>query len=186
MRIAAVLALAGLAASGGVAARSASPLTMPAVPCGDVIHHTDFPYVGDQGVEPRYRLVLGAVSVPPRYLRQVIPTRSHPWAYWHKSGLVVRAGAEPITVSVPRRWRTRAAISWGNSVGVVHSLRIDTCGSEPTVGNAYAGGFYLRAHSVCLPLTFRMGKRVKTVYFDIGRRCSANGRTPAFAESRGG
>ena len=170
MRIAVVM-LVGLAASAGITVRSASSIQPPTVPCGDVIHHTTFPYLGDPGAGFRYRLVLRVVSVPPRYLRQVVPTHSSPWRYWRKAGLVVQAGAVPVVVSVPPRWRSRAAITWGNNIPIVESLRIAGCGSNAAVGNAYAGGFYLRDRAACIPITFRLGKRIQTVHFGIGRRC---------------
>jgi hypothetical protein len=66
----------------------------------------------------------------------------------------------------------RAAIIWGNgNYDPASSLRIAGCGSDPNVGNAYAGGFYLRSRSACLPLTFRVGRRSATIRFGIGRRC---------------
>src|SRR5438105_1326689 len=77
-----------------VAAAHATPVPRT-VPCDEIILHTKFPYRG-------YRLVLGAVSVPPAYLAQVVPTGQRPWAYWRKAGLVVRAGGPPVTISVPR------------------------------------------------------------------------------------
>src|SRR5205807_3874368 len=99
-----------------VAAAHATPVART-VPCDEIIRHTTFPYRG-------YRLVLGAVSVPPAYLAQVVPTGQRPWAYWRKAGLVVRAGGPPVTVTVPRAWRRRAAITGGNSTGIVPSLRL--------------------------------------------------------------
>src|SRR5205809_3803204 len=56
----------------------------------------------------------------------------------------MRAGSESVTVSVPRAWRSRVAITWGNTTGIVQTLRIAGCGTDPSAGNAYAGGFYLR------------------------------------------
>jgi hypothetical protein len=146
----------------GTASTSAS--SVRTVPCDERIDRTRFPYA-------QYRVVLGSVSVPPGYLQQVVPTRTRPWAYWRKAGLVVRAGSPTVTVSVPRTWRRRAAITWGNNSGVVTSLRIAGCEGEPTVGYAYAGGFFLRASSACVPLTFSAGGRSATVRFGIGRRC---------------
>ena len=43
--------------------------------------------------------------------------------------------------------------------------------SPPKVWNAYAGGFYLRSRSACVPLKFRVGRRAKTVRFGLGKRC---------------
>jgi hypothetical protein len=152
-----------------VTAPSASPADSRIVPCGDVIDHTTFPYLGDS--RNRYRQVLGVVSVPPAYMQQVIPTNKRPWAYWHKQGLVVLATGEPVTVTVPPSWRTRAAISWGNSGGIVNSLRIAGCSAPARIGDAYAGGFYLRGPSACVPLTFTVGNHSATVRFGLGQRC---------------
>jgi hypothetical protein len=116
--------------------------------------------------------VLGVVSVPPAYLRQVVATHERPWAYWRKAGLVVWSTAA-VSVSVPQAWRNRVAITWGNNTGIVSSLRIAACpvyfgerGSD-----AYAGGFYLGSRSACVPLIFRVGHRSATVRFGIGRAC---------------
>jgi hypothetical protein len=40
------------------------------------------------------------------------------------------------------------------------------------VGYAYAGGFFLRAPSACVPLVLAVGSRRQTVWFGIERRCS--------------
>src|SRR5215208_7595290 len=82
------------------------------VPCGEVIDATPFPYVGGVGPERRYRTVLGAVSLPPATLRQIVVSGDAKWPYWRKQGLVVRAGAQAVTISVPPRWRDRVAIAW--------------------------------------------------------------------------
>src|SRR5947208_2915228 len=79
-----------LAATIGAAARAA-PVRSRVVPCEEIIGHGKFPYVGSSQPMFRYRLVLGAVAVPPAYLRQVVATHHSPWAYWRKAGLVVRA-----------------------------------------------------------------------------------------------
>lgn len=155
----------------GATARPGSSGPARTVPCGEVIDHPTFPYVG--GVGHRYRLVLGVISAPPAYLAQVVATHERPWAYWRKAGLVVRAGGQPVSVSVPEGWMKRAAIIWGNgNYDPASSLRIAACGSDPNVGNAYAGGFYLRSRSACLPLIFRVRRRSATVRFGIGRRCA--------------
>jgi hypothetical protein len=137
-----------------------------AVPCTDIIHYTKFPYRTGG-----YRLVLGSLSVPPAYLRQVVLTHDRPWAYWRKGGLVVRARAAAVTVTVPRAWRGRAAMTWGNRGGPVSSLRIASCAGPTTVGHAYTGGFYLRARAACVPILFMVGARRATVHFGLGRRC---------------
>jgi hypothetical protein len=169
MRISALLAFVVAAAAWAAAGAVSSPRP---VPCSEVIDHTRFPFRAGG-----YRLVLGTVSVPPRYLRQVVPTARRPWAYWRKAGIVVRAGSSPVTVTLPRAWRHRAAITWGDS-GVVTSLRLTGCEPAPKVGHAYAGGFYLRSSSACLPLIFRAGRRTATVRFGLGTRCVSRAAAP--------
>jgi hypothetical protein len=86
-------------------------------------------------------VVLGAISVPPAFLDNVVATHERPWAYWRKTGLIVRAGTA-VTIQVPERWRNRLAIIWGNGDHApASSLRVASCGSDAGVGNAYAGGF---------------------------------------------
>lgn len=171
-----VIGALGLAVStAGVARAEPSPGSVPGriVPCAEIVGRTAFPYVGGRGQRSRYRVVLDAVSVPPAYLEQVVPTGERPWAYWRKQGLVVRAGGESVAISVPEAWRARAAISWGyGGHGPFASLRIAGCVSDPGTGNAYSGGFFLRSSSACVPLVFRVGMRQATVRFGVGRRCT--------------
>jgi hypothetical protein len=168
-----VVATVALALAAVAAASSRSHLQSRArtVPCNEIIGLTKWPYLGSRDPRYRYRSVLGVVSVPPAYISQVVHLRDGAWPYWSKAGLVVRAGRGPVTVSVPLAWRARAAITWGGNTGIVSSLRISRCGSNPTRGNAYAGGFYLRSRSACLPLIFRAGGHSATVRFGLGRRC---------------
>jgi hypothetical protein len=85
--------------------------------------------------------------------------------------MVVKSG-ESVTVTVPLEWRKRVAISWGNAVHrVFHTIRIAACHRYPNQGYAYAGGFFLRSPSACVPLSFLVGSRQQTVWFGIGRRC---------------
>jgi hypothetical protein len=118
-----------------------------------------------------YRRVLGVISVPPAYIPQVVRTPGQPWPYWEKAGLVVHAGQKRVSVSVPRAWRRRAAITWGNGNPAVSTLRIAGCPSPANVWNAYAGGFFLRSRGACVPLVFQVGQRRRTVGFGIDRRC---------------
>jgi hypothetical protein len=168
MRVTLVALLAaGAAATAGSASLAAPQRT---VPCAESIDTTPFPYLGNSRPQLRYRTVLDAVSAPPSYLQQVIPTRQSRWRYWRKAGLVVRAG-HAVTITVPRPWRQRAAIVWGNSGGPFESLHIAACAGSAHSGNAYAGGFYLRSPSECVPVTFTVQDRSRTVRFGIGRRC---------------
>lgn len=172
-RIPIVVATFALALAAVAAASSRSPLQSAArtVPCTEIIATTKWPYISSHDPRNRYRSVLGVVSVPAAYISQVVHLRDGAWPYWEKAGLVVRAGRGPVTVSVPVAWRKRAAITWGGNTGIVSSLRIARCGSNLTRGSAYAGGFYLRSRSACLPLIFRTGSHSATVRFGLGRRC---------------
>ena len=118
------------------------------------------------------RVVLGTVSVPPAFLPQVGPSRTKAWPFVTKRGLAVRGNGPAVVVTVPRAWRGRVAITWGD-VGIVSGLRIAPCSAflPPKVWNAYAGAFYLRSRSACVPLTFRVGQRTKTVRFGLAKRC---------------
>jgi hypothetical protein len=159
-----IVLLAVLAAVAGTS--GAAP--QRTVPCNEAIDTTVFPYRA-----AGYRLVLGVVSAPPAYLWQVVSTGDDDWPYWRKQGLIVRAGSRPVTVSVPAAWRARAAIAWGygGKGEPFSSVRLATCGSGSSKGNAYSGGFYLRARSACVPLVFRVGDRTATVRFGLDRRC---------------
>jgi hypothetical protein len=172
-RTAIVLATIALGFAAVAAASSRSPVrSAPTkVPCTEIIGTTKWPYIGNRDPRYRSRSVLGVVSVPPAYISQVVHLQDGAWPSWVKAGLVVRASRGPVTVTVPLAWRKRAAITWGGNTGIVSSLRISRCGSNPTRGNAYAGGFYLRSRSGCLPLVFRAGTHSATVRFGLGRRC---------------
>jgi hypothetical protein len=171
MGLSAALIVAALALPTSVTALSASSADRRIVPCGESIASTRFPYFGSSRPEDRYRQVLGVVAVPPAFMRQVVHTRQTPWAYWRKQGLVVRASGEAVIVTVPKIWRRRAAITWGNGIRPVSSLRIEGCRTSAAIGNAYAGGFFLRSPSACVPLIFSVGKRTVTVRFGVGQRC---------------
>jgi hypothetical protein len=163
LRSAALLALAALIVGAARAAPSLPPRT---VPCDEIILRVRSGQAGG------YRVVLGVVSVPPAYLQQVVTSGGQTWPYWRKAGLVVRGGSPPVSVTVPRAWRNRAAVTWGNATGIVRGVRIASCpASTQKRWNAYAGGFYLRSRSACVPLRFRVGARSATVRFGLGRRC---------------
>jgi hypothetical protein len=163
-----VLLAAGCRASARTKSEGASPraASLPTVACGESIGYAK------AGHEDGYRGVLGVLSVPPAYLSQVVATHSQPWRYWRKAGLVVRTGNPSVVISVPKAWRSRAAVTWGSS-GTVSVLRVEGCPPSPAGWRAYAGGFYLGSRSTCVPLVFRVGQRAATVRFGIGRRCDA-------------
>jgi hypothetical protein len=141
------------------------------VPCGEVIGTVPFPHLGNRDYPAQQ--VLGTVSAPGKHVPQSSHTGEPPWRYFSKWGTVVRGGPGPaVVVSVPRAWRTRVAISWGNGGhGVFHTIRLPRCGDDPKVGHAFAGGFFLRAASGCVPLRYTVGARTRVVWFGIVRRC---------------
>lgn len=169
-----VLGVVTAAAGFSAAAPSTGTTTRTrTVPCSESIDGTRFPYVGSNDQKQRYRVVLGIVSVPPAYHAQIIRdngTKAFP--YFFKAGLVIRASGQPVVVTVPQAWRSRAAIAWGyGGHGVFTALRFAGCSALPTQGFAYSGGFYLRSAPECLPLTFRVARQSATVRFGLGRRC---------------
>jgi hypothetical protein len=118
------------------------------------------------------RVVLGVLSVPPAHLPPATGGGVRPWRYSIKYGLTVRAGSPAVVVSVPPAWRHRAAIDWGGS-GIVSSLRVLSCPRRAGVWNSYAGGFWLRSPSACIPLVFQVGRQAVTRTFGIGRSCGS-------------
>jgi hypothetical protein len=117
------------------------------------------------------RVVLGVVSVPPVYVPQVVRYQSDGWAYWSKWGLSIQAGNRPVRISVPKAWRTRVGIGWGDA-GPTSALRFEACSPPPTFWNVFVGGFSLRDRSACVPLVIQVGNQSRTVRFGVGRRCS--------------
>jgi hypothetical protein len=162
----ALLAAGSLAALIAVSARAAPSACARIVPCDEIILSVR------SGTAGGYRVVLGVISVPPAYRPQVVETGSKPWTHWSKAGLVIRGGSPPVSVSVPKAWRNRVAVTWGNNTGIVSALRIAPCPrSASAPWNAYSGGFYLRSRSACVPLIFHVGQRRATVRFGLGRAC---------------
>lgn len=163
MHVAALTAVLGLALA---AVATAGPGRAPTVSCEDII-------VPGGAFEWRpKRVVLGVVAVPPAYIPQTVESGGGRWPYWSKAGMVVQAESAPVTVTVPDAWRRRAAIGWGN-VDAAANLRFASCPDSSSLRgwNPYSGGFLLRARSVCVPLTFRVGSRIATVRFGVGKRC---------------
>jgi hypothetical protein len=118
---------------------------------------------------PGGRLVLGVLAAPPAHLEQAAPTTAdQPWSYFSKYGIAIRADSPAVLITVPAAWRHRAAIGWGNNIDGVSSLRLLSCPRQLGPWNAYAGGFYLRSASGCVPLVVNVGRRTATLGFVIG------------------
>jgi hypothetical protein len=113
------------------------------------------------------------MSVPPKDVSDRTVRVGGAWPYWEKAGMFVRQGNFTVTVSVPTAWRSRAAITWGNSQRIVSALQFRGCetGGSTPYWNGYAGGFYLRASAACVPLMFNNGRQTTTVRFGIGTHC---------------
>ncbi|SRR6266496_120443 len=175
MRVCTSALVSALAAAMVVSAtaRPAPAASARTVPCQEIIDHPKFPYVGHRDPRYRFRLVLGMISAPPAFLGQAVALHERPWPYWLKAALVIKAGAPAVSIRVPERWKNRVAIIWGNgNYDPGTSIRIaGNCGTGPDVGNACAGGFYLRSRGACIPLVFSVGDRSATVRFGIGRHC---------------
>jgi len=122
---------------------------------------------------PDGKLVLGVFSIPDAYW-PTVRVHQGPWRYWDKDGLDIRAGHQAVTITVPEAWRARAAITWGNNVGIVSTLRLPGCASGPGTWNGYVGGFYLRSRSACVPLVIGVGRRSAVVWVGVGRRCGTD------------
>jgi hypothetical protein len=114
------------------------------------------------------RVVLGKIALPQQDLPEVEHIGGR-WPYARKAGLLVRSGTDGVAVAVPRAWRTRVAIEWGDS-GIVSALRIAPCSRPANRWNLYTGGFHLR-RPACVPLLARVGGRERRVFFAIGRHC---------------
>jgi|KBSMisStaDraftv2_1062788.scaffolds.fasta_scaffold75575_4 hypothetical protein len=154
-----VTACSGPAPAGNARPRTARLASPHIVGCDQIIQ---------QAGQPGGRLVLGVLAAPPARLEQVAPTATRPWAYFAKYGIAIRAGSPAVLITVPQAWRHRAGIGWGNNPGVVSSLRLLSCPRQLGAWNAYAGGFYLRSPSGCVPLVFHIGRQTAALRFAIG------------------
>ena len=170
MRTLSCLIVVGCVAAQGMVAQ-ATPPPQRTIPCEEIIDFTPFPRLGSSNPRDQARLVLNSVMVPPAYLTQTAPTGEKPWRYFSKHGMVVKSG-KTVTITVPVAWRKHVGVSWGNGGhGVFHTIRFASCGSDPKRGDAYAGGFFLRSASACVPLIFSVGNRQQKAWFGVGRRC---------------
>ena len=127
--------------------------------------------VGRESGPPPGGIVLGVISLGPDFLQSAVPVHQGWWRYWQKHGLAIQSGHQTVMISVPKAWRDRAAITWGLNVGIVSTLRLPGCPAAPGTWNGYAGGFYLRSSSACVPLVLAVGRRSAVVRVGVGRRC---------------
>jgi len=89
--------------------------------------------------------------------------------YGAKVGLLAR-GRTSVEATVPKGWRQRLALRWGNSAWA-SSVRILGCKAwPPAEWRAYVGSFKLRT-AACVPLIVRAGGRSTVIWFAVGRAC---------------
>lgn len=138
------------------------------MPCDEVVQHVQ----RADAVADGERLVLGTISAPPARTPGVArdPTNA-PFSFWSKAGVFIRSGSPAVTVSVPKPWRNRVHVLWGNRGEQGAALRFAACPSSVATWNGYAGGFVLRARSACFPLVFAIGNRRARLRFAVGREC---------------
>lgn len=168
-----VLVVAASASIAG-AVVSAAPTTvlaqyLPTATCNP----TSVPAAGPGRQQQSYRVMFGVVAVPSVVSGRASPSgRSGPWRFFDKQGLFTRAGSPAVVFSVPKAWRTRVAIGWGDGAGPASALRVTSCSGPSGEWNGYPGGYFLRAPTpVCAPLVVRLGGRSATVHVGIGRSC---------------
>ena len=155
-----------VAPASGAGARN-RPVAEPLVGCDQIVLRDR------SGAVDGFRVLLGAVSVPgARQLAHGATTTRDPhWRWYRNAGIAIRAGASPVSVSVPEGWRDRVAISWGDSPAS-SSLRFAPCGgTRAGAWNSYSGGFHLRAKGDCVPLFVTVGGMSTMVRIGVGRAC---------------
>jgi hypothetical protein len=169
MRYTRIAAVAGSLALVGSAAVDAAPRIDASVGCDGIALRAR------SAREDGFRILLGAVSLPGsgQIAANATRTQARDWPYFRNAGLAVRAGTAAVSVEVPEGWRDRVALSWGGSPAS-SSVQFAPCAGVPgRIWNAYAGGFYLRSRSDCVPLTVRVGGTSTMVRVGIGRACGA-------------
>jgi hypothetical protein len=172
--LAGAVLVAACTASTGTPATGSHPAAQP--PVAATADGCPLP-VGNEPSFPGGKIMLGVISLGPDFLRPAVPVHQGWWRYWQKRGLWIWAGHQAVTITVPKAWRNRVAITWGVNAGIVSTLRLPGtllspgCPAGPGTWNSYAGGFYLRSRSACVPLVFGAGRRSAVVRVGVGRRC---------------
>jgi hypothetical protein len=144
---------------------SARQAPVSVVSCNNVIASARKP-------DSEERLVLGSFGAPPERIQRAQTGPVNGWQYFAKSGVEIKAGVGPVTVSVATADRDRVAISWGNGLAVVQAQRFAPCGSSARPWHAYAGGFYLRSRTACISLVIKVGPGSKTIRVGVGKSCT--------------
>jgi hypothetical protein len=137
--------------------------------CDSVIDQRTQPTYANAVADARVALWPRSFVVEMGYQRYL-----HPFHYWGKEGVQVKAGAGPVDLIVPPRYRELASLMYGDSGGSDGSsiVRIKGCSAADSAAPwlAYAGGFFVR-QPLCLPLKVRTGRASTTVRLSLGKRC---------------
>ena len=158
--------LVAAAATANGAANDPGNARSATVGCGDIIG------TATTGHDDGYRAVLGIVSAPPVLLTGLVRVPEFaPFPYWRKAGMVIRSSRKSVTVTVPKAWRDRLRIGWGNPAPEATTVTFAPCASSSPTWNGYAGGFFLRGGAACVPLMFAVGNRHATLRFGVGSHC---------------
>lgn len=157
--------VAAATANGGATAPSSSAQSI-IVRCDQIINMTKTPRGSG------YRVVLGIVSAPQSFLSGIVRVPDFaPFPYWWKAGIFIRSSTKPVVVTVPKAWRTRLRIGWGNPAPEATAVTFAPCPSPLSTWNGYAGGFFLHGRAACVPLVFTVGGRHATLRFGLGHHC---------------
>jgi hypothetical protein len=86
----------------------------------------------------------------------------------------VRVG-KPFEVVVPRAWRNRAAVDWGNDGPrrITDHLQVRGCTPVGAHGKwlVYPGGIWV-ARPACVPIVVKTATSSRTVHVSVGARCT--------------
>jgi hypothetical protein len=118
------------------------------------------------------RMIFGDVVLPGPGTGIIRPIHDAGWRYEIQTAFLVRGASPPVTVSVPRPWRTVAGIApLGHAVG--DTFGIPSCANRQTWSYALVS-FYVHTPAACTPLDVQVGKRTATVWFGPDTRCPSD------------
>ena len=149
-----------------VSARGGAASAPFVVPCGDTIGNLSNPAGSDR------KVALGMVSLPSRQVGSERLFGVLHWRYWTKVAVGIRHSPTTVTVSVPKNWRSRVAVGWGNRTIILPSIRFSSCTDATSPSwSTYAGGLYLAKRVRCVPLAVSDGRRTATVRIAVDGTC---------------
>jgi hypothetical protein len=133
--------------------------------CATVIGSTDRP-------GPGRTAVLGRVGLSTKRALQSNQTGSADPTekLFAKDGLLVKRQA-PFELIVPRLWRDRVGLEWGNTVRTDH-LKFTGCPANTPGAKwlAFAGGYYV-PKPACVPLIVKTPRATQRVRIGVGKAC---------------